>query len=173
MLNVIKKVLFILPPRDFNDVEFQEIRQLLEDRGHQIVVVSNEPGVCTGMGNLNVSCGPLNEVAVESIDAVVLVGGFGYELLINDPAVILYLQQAFDQNKIIAAIEQAPLVLINAQILGGHEATVLQTHENIERLKKGGVRFSSESLVIDGTIVTAQNELDAIPLASAIADALG
>jgi len=167
-----KKVLFILPSRDFNDLLYLNTHQVLEDRGYEIINVSNESGICSGASGTSIDCGVIESIDSSQIDALVLVGGYGIELLSEDPAVIQFVQNVFDQGKIIAAIELGPLLLAKADILGGRIATVLPKQEYVEKLKKSGARISSETVEVDGNIITAADEQSVQQFASAIANAL-
>ena len=97
-----KKVLFILPSRDFNDLLYLNTHQVLEDRGYEIINVSNESGICSGASGTSIDCGVIESIDSSQIDALVLVGGYGIELLSEDPAVIQFVQNVFELVQLLS-----------------------------------------------------------------------
>ena len=172
MIRMTKKIVFILPSRDFNDREFQTVIASLQDRGYDFRVVSNEPGVCSGMFGLAVSCASLLTIDPGQIDALIIIGGYGYELLLSDSMVTTIIQKVSDNGKILAAIGRGSLVLAKAAILGGRFVTVFPTKEYIELLKKEGAHYSAEAVEVDSNIITASDETVSAAFAAAIVNAL-
>lgn len=87
------------------------------------------------------------------IEAVILPGGMpGASNLRNSPVVCEVLKYCSDNGKLIAAICAAPFVLGELGILNGKKATCYPGFEN----KLHGAELSSQSVCVDGNIITAK-----------------
>lgn len=95
----------------------------------------------------------LADVAIDSLDALVLPGGAaGTEALRADQRVLSAAKAMAAGGKLVAAICAAPLVLLDAGLLEGRRFT---SHPGVKDRFTGGTRIDSR-VVEDGNIVTSQ-----------------
>lgn len=147
-------ILMIIAPANFRDEELFETKEALEERGHHVTLASSHTGICTGsLGKTARAEIPLEEVSSEMYDAFIFVGGNGCSVFFDDRAALSLARNAYEDDKIIAAICLAPIILAKADILGGKRATV--TPARIKLLEKLGATFAGVGVVTDGNIVTA------------------
>lgn len=86
-------------------------------------------------------------------DMVILPGGMPGTLNLQaDPTVNLFIKNAFDDNKYIAAICAAPMILGELGLLEGKEAVVYPGFE--DKLK--GTIISNKKVSVDGKFITAK-----------------
>jgi protease I len=152
-----KSVLMCIACKNFKDIEYQTTREHLETSGANIAVASNRTGECVGSDGLEVSADvSFSEVKPAKYDAIVVIGGPGtIEYLSGNVELHSLLNTFNDENKLISAICLAPMVLAEAGVLEGKQATVWESTQSVEALKTGGAEFIAEDVVVVGNIITA------------------
>jgi len=147
------KVLMIIPPERFRDEELFVTKEELEKDKHSISILSSKKGNIKGSrGGNSDSIGTIEEVNTDNYDAVVFVGGGGSKLLFSNQDAIRIAQEMFSKNKVVAAICLAPVILANAGILNGKNATVAGTES--ESLEVMGAHYTGPGVTVDGKIIT-------------------
>jgi 4-methyl-5(b-hydroxyethyl)-thiazole monophosphate biosynthesis len=112
-----------------------------------------------------------NNVHVSDFDTVIVPGGNpGYKNLRKDKLVLLMVKEAFESNKIVAAICAGPTVLSDAGILEGKACTIYPGMEN--ELEKGKGKPKQDMVVEDGNIITSRGPATALPFALKLAERL-
>ena len=86
-------------------------------------------------------------------DVIIFVGGSGARVYWNDPLAHRIATQAYNNNKIVAAICIAPVTLANAGLLKNKRATVWPSEAGV--LRRAGAEYTKEAVVRDGNIITA------------------
>jgi len=170
------KVLLIVAYQGFQDLEYGETRQALEEAGCAVTIASSQPGIARGKlgGEVEVEL-TLNEVRVDDFQAVVFIGGPGADEYMDNPLAHKIARQAVEKNKVLAAICIAPAILAQAGLLEGKKATVwssLQDQSFIQQLKDGGAEYQKQDMVVDGKLVTANGPAAAADFGRAIAQLL-
>lgn len=101
----------------------------------------------------------VDEVAPADYDAFIVPGGaWNPDGLRADQNVLKLLQGAHAERKIIAAICHGPLVLVNAGLLQGKNAT---SYWNVHTdLKNAGANVLDQAVVTDGNLVTSRFPYD-------------
>lgn len=154
-----KKILFVIAFKDFRDEEFFEPKEILEKAGFEIKVASTDKGVAMGVNGGEAQVDFLdNEVVVDDYEAVIFVGGQGAIRNIENSRFHKIAREAFEKNKIVAAICIAPLILARAGVLENKKATVWTSaldRKPIQALKDGGATYENKPVVVDGNIITA------------------
>jgi protease I len=149
-----KKLLFVIAPRDFRDEEFVEPRDVLRRAGVEVVVASLKRGICQGVAGTEVESNlTVKEAQPANFDGVVFIGGMGMAELVDNPSLKKLAQNFFQQEKLVAAICVAPLILAKAGILKGIPATCWQG--SAQELQNCGADFSSKPVVVAGRVITA------------------
>ena len=147
-------ILMIIPPERFRDEELFVTQEELERAGHRTVIASTATGVRPGArGGFATAALTMADVHVGDYDAVVFVGGGGAKLLFANPDALRIAREADAGGKILAAICLAPVILANAGVLGGKQATVAGTEA--KTLEQAGATYTGPGVTVDGRIVTA------------------
>lgn len=148
------KILMVIAPERFRDEELFITREELERAGHEVVIASTRIGTCPGSrGGFATATVCLAEARAVDFDALVFVGGGGSKIYYQH-ADALRLAREMDQKQgVVAAICLAPVILANAGILQGKNATVAGTEA--AALERGGARYCGPGVTVDGRIVTA------------------
>ena len=148
-----KKVLLIIPSKDFRDEEFNIPFNFFNSKNLDVVVASNEIGKAKGMSGTYVEVMlTIDELNPKDFDAVILVGGKGAEVFWQDKTLHRFLKDAKKHNKIIAASYKSPITLAYAGLLKNKRATVWIEDKDI--LDELGAFFTGASIEIDGNIIT-------------------
>ncbi len=96
----------------------------------------------------------LEDVSADSIDCLLLPGGFSPDYLRRDPPTLALVRECHQRGKLLAAICHAPWVLISAGIIAGKRATGLVAVR--DDLKNAGAEYLDLPVVRDGNIITSR-----------------
>jgi len=156
----------------FEEIEAITIVDVLRRAGVDVTVAGLTPNVVEGAHGVKiVPDKPIDDVKIDDFDAVVVPGGNpGYKNLRKDPRVIDIIKEAFDSNKLVAAICAGPTVLSDAGILNGKACTIYPGME--DELRKGGGKPKQDMVVVDGNIITSRGPATALPFALKLAEKL-
>ncbi len=156
----------------FEEIEATTVVDVLRRCGVEVVVAGIEPQVIEGAHGIKlVSDISIDEINVEEFEAVICPGGNpGYLNLRKDSRVLAMIKEAFDSNKLVAAICAAPAVLAEAGILRGRNCTIYPGMET--ELEKGGGKPKKDLVVEDGNIITSQGPATALLFAFRVASRL-
>ena len=150
-----KTTAIVIAPKNFQEEELQVIRDLLRWYGIRTLVVAKTRGLAVGSRGTELEPDlAIGELAAQPVDALVFVDGEGVTEYSDDPAVYRAIHQAQLGRKILAAINDAPLVLANAGALIGRTVTAAPAHEQL--LRSRGARYTGMPLEVDQQIITAQ-----------------
>ncbi len=166
-----KKVLMILPPKDFRDEEFFKTRVALQANG--AIAISTAKGTEEASGTLGGKARidlPLDKVVVDDYEAFIFVGGRGAAEYFKDKQILELVRQAAAKKKLLGAICIAPSILANAGLLKGKKATAFPSEET--NLKSKGAIFTSSAVQVDGNIVTASGPAAAEEFGRKLAEVL-
>jgi protease I len=163
-----KKILFILPPHNFRDEEYQKPRAIFENAGARVIVASSSLVPAEGMFGTRVTPDTsIEEVKAEDFDAILLVGGVGSNKFWHHEIVHDLVREAGKAGKVVSAICLAPVTLANAGLLAGKRATAYPSAENF--LKWKGATYTGNLVEVDGHIVTANGPEAVEEFAQAVA----
>ncbi|MFN3301687.1 MAG: DJ-1/PfpI family protein [Patescibacteria group bacterium] len=171
-----KKVVLIVAFQNYQDLEYNGVRKVLEGNGAEITIASSSKGEARGVlgGKILVEKN-IKEIDLNDFDALVFIGGPGASEYFENKDVHQLVQEAVKKEKILGAICISPVILAKAGILFGKKATVwssLVDKSPIEELKKNGAIYLDEDVVVDGKIVTANGPKAAEKFAQAIVNLL-
>lgn len=154
-----KKAVFIIAFRNFKDEEYFVPKKILEEAGVKVRTASNKIGMAVGSGGGEAQVDILvDDLAVADFEAVIFVGGGGCLPDLDNETSYRVAKETVAQNKILAAICIAPVILAKAGVLKGKKATVwnaVADRSDIETLEENGAIFENKPVVQDGNIITA------------------
>lgn len=153
-----KKILFVIAPENFRDEELFETQQVLEIKGAKTEVASTKLGKAKGKMYGEVEIEKLvKDCHSRDYDAVVFVGGNGVEQfkLYEDMEILRLAKEFNSADKPTTAICIGPRILAAAGIIKGKNATCFPDPGSIAMVKRSGAKYSTEHVVRDGNIITA------------------
>lgn len=95
----------------------------------------------------------VGEVDLDSVDAIVIPGGFSPEYLRRNPEMVALVKAADDRGTLIAAICHAGWLLATAGIISGREATCVPTIR--DDVINAGAKYRDAPVVVDGNLITS------------------
>ena len=147
------KIVMIIAPERFRDEELFVTKEELEKAGHETVIASSVKGICPGSrGGFATATLTLNEVKASDYDAVVFVGGGGSKIYYANEEALRIAKEMHKKKTVVAAICLAPVILANAGILKGKNATVAGTEA--KTIESKGAKYTEPGVTVDGNIVT-------------------
>lgn len=150
----IKKVLFVIAFNNFRDEEYLEPKKILTESGYTVVTASTELGEARGKLGCAAEVDILfSEIKIKEYDAIVFIGGSGIVSLWDDERLHEIATIFHDEEKIVAAICSAPVILARAGLLKGKKATSFINDE--KWMKEKGAVYTGNQVEIDENIVTA------------------
>ena len=158
-----KNTLLILNP-GFEEIEAVTPLDLLRRANISVTLASTSNHLLvTGKNNITLQADiPLEKVLHESFDAIILPGGPGVATLRKLPSLKPLLTQHHKNNKLIAAICAAPLVLLDADLLQNKQYTA---HFSTKQELPNAL---DQSVVIDQNLITSQGAGTALDFGFAI-----
>ena len=165
---MVSAIVFLAP--GFEEIETATVVDFLRRCGVEVVVAGIEPSVIEGGHGMKlVSDILIDEANVEDFEVVICPGGNpGYMNLRKDSRVLTMIKEAFNSNKLVAAICAAPAVLADAGILRDKNCTIYPGME--VELEKGGGKPRNDLVVEDGNVITSQGPATAFLFAFSIAN---
>ncbi|MEO0095745.1 MAG: DJ-1/PfpI family protein [candidate division WOR-3 bacterium] len=166
-----KSVLIVIAHKDFRDEEFKEPFELLKNAGFKVAVASTDTTPAKGM--LGMVAKPeilLSDVIPDSFNAIIIAGGTGCKNLWDDKELHRIVQNFHQNNKVIAAICIAPVVLARAGVLKNKRATVYPAVAN--EIKPYCSEYTGNDIEISDNIITGSGPQAAKDFAKAILEAI-
>ena len=174
------KVLFILMPTGFKDVEFQTPYDMLKNAGHAIDIAGLAPGFAQGADGAeimpNIALKDLHEKDFDTYDALVIPGGPGStKHLWGNKEVQKVASYFHKMGKVCGFICYATVVAAEAGITKGKKSAVYPSDKAIAILNKHNVEVSDEGCVVLDyeLVVTAQGPTFAKEFGQALIDIIG
>lgn len=166
------KVAMLIAYRDFQDEEYFISKNVFEQFGVKVFTVSEEADIAIGVqgGEAKIDIA-MNDFDVSDFTAIVFIGGGGAIKYLNNDKGYEIARKAIEQDKILAAICISPIILAQAGVLQGKNATVWSSQmekEPIRILERNGVQYKDEQVVVDNKIITGNGPLAAEQFAKAI-----
>jgi protease I len=150
------RAVMVVAPQKLADGEYRYTREVLEKSGVAVKVAGVNLDICTGYGDIKVKPDiTLDQVRVKDFEALVIIGGEGaIPSLWEHMGLRQLIKDAFNQNRVVAAICTGPVVLARAGILQGKTATVFADPGYVAELKAGGAIYQDIQAAADGNLVT-------------------
>ncbi len=160
-----KKILVVLPPRDFDENEFFTLKRMCETRGHKVSVASIASGAIESSRGISVLVDVrLQDVKTYEYDAVIFMGGDGARIYFDDPQARKLASDV--KYKTLGATGNATVLLSQAGVLSKKKVTA--PYEWADWIVRGGATFTGRPLEIDDKLITAQSPALAETFANAL-----
>jgi len=164
-----KKVLMIVPDRDFNDDDYDRVKNVLESKGIKVTTGSSYVGEIRGVkGGSTRSTVDMDSVKYYDYDALIFTGGPGARRFIDHEKVMKLAKDA--EYKVLGAIGVGPAILAKAEVLKGKKATADRSVADF--LESKGSTFTAQPVQVDSKIVTAEGSKYAEQFANALIETL-
>lgn len=152
-----KKVAFVVAYEGFQQVEFNEPKQILEKAHVTVITVSTKPGAAIAKDGSTIPVELILEsVNMDHFDGIFFIGGPGALEDLDNETSYRIIQDAVKKGKIVGAICISPRILANAGVLKGKQATGWNGDNELPELyRKYDITFINEPVVIDELVVTA------------------
>lgn len=167
------KTVAILLADGFEEGEALFVVDILRRAGMQVDIVSTMDRLqVTGSHNITAIADCLLDKQIETYDMIVLPGGLPGATNLRDNKQVIALVQSFNQQqKYIAAICAAPIVLQEAGVVKGKQITSYPG-EKYESIFKDSI-YKEDIVVVDGHIITSRGPATTLPFAYTLVDILG
>jgi protease I len=165
------KILMVVPPKDYQEMEFNEPRTYFESDGFTVKTASKGTSSAIGSSGEQASIDiDVKRVNLSEFKAVVFVGGEGIDelKLYEDPDYLALAKSAVQKEMIVGAICLAPKILANAGLLSGKDAT----SSDPDYIKSKGANFLDQPVAYSGNIITGNGPYAAGEFAQTIVAAL-
>ena len=151
------KILMILAPKNFRDLEYIVPRAFFEQKLVCQITTASSETVSYGRFGYEVSHSwMIWDYENEIFDAVVLVGGLGSLDLVGNKALQKIVETHYKAWKIVASICAAPRNFLSWWIAKWKKITWANWDDNLENLaKKSDAIFEEKSVVVDWNMITA------------------
>lgn len=145
----------------FEDVEYTEPAEALEDKGHEIINVGLKEGetVKGKREGTEVKVDKaVKDVNADDFDALLIPGGYSPDKLRVDDNTVQFVKEFMDKNKPVFSICHGPQLLITAQALKGRKVTGYKSI--IQDIKNAGAEFFDREVVEDDNLISSRNPND-------------
>ncbi|MFW5782187.1 MAG: DJ-1/PfpI family protein [Candidatus Muiribacteriaceae bacterium] len=161
------RICLIFANRLFRDEELKIPMKYMKHNGHEVVFASDSLDRAQGKLGMQITPDILaDDIDVNDFDCLALVGGPGTKVFFHDKKLHNILIQADRMHKVIGAICISPVVLAEAGLLKGKNATVwIDGRDSI--IEKGAV-YKDKPVVVHDNIVTADGPKSAQAYAEAL-----
>jgi protease I len=160
-------ILIFIPRKDFNEEEFDTVKNRFIKAGKRIFITSDDHFICCGSKGMKVKsdiC--FYNIKVNNFSALVLIGGPGSKAYRENENLNKTVKKFFDAGKVVAAICSSPLILAAAGVLQNKKATCYS--EDKLMLINAGIEYQNKNVVVDGNIVTADNSRSVLQFTEAV-----
>jgi protease I len=156
-----KKKVAILIEKNFEDSEFTIPYNALQAAGAEVTVLGSRMNETYAgkQGKASIEpTGTTTEARASDFDAVIIPGGMAPDTMRTNMKTVRFVQDAVEQNKLVAAICHGPQVLIEGDLLKGRRATGFRAIR--KDMQNAGADYSDEPLVVDNQLLTSRRPSD-------------
>jgi protease I len=168
------KKVAILIENHVEDSEFEIPRAALERAGAEVTVLGSRMNEKYTGKQLKVSVeadATTTDARAADFDAVIIPGGMAPDKMRTNMKTVRFVQDAFEQGKLVAAVCHGPQVLIEGDLLRGKRATGFRAIR--KDMQNAGANYENTPLVEDGNLLTSRRPADLPIFAAAILRRLG
>ena len=156
-----KKVALIIANKDFRDEEYFNTKSTLEQRGISTDTFSNQTGIAVGRFGREAQIDDIvSNINIDNYQGMAIIGGPGALERLDNEEMYSLIREFYNNNKIVAAICIAPVILAKAGILQDKQSTVWSSEEDrsaIKIIQDYGAQYVDNSVVVYNNIVTGKD----------------
>lgn len=152
------QVALIIAHKDYQPVEYNAPKKILESAGIKVVTVSDVGGIAKAAydGDESKIDMTVDDCKPEDFDGVFLVGGSGAEQYLENEKVYKIIREVAVSHKLWGAICYSTRILAHAGVLSGRKATGWDGDGELGGiLRSVGAEYIREPVVMDGDLFTA------------------
>jgi protease I len=165
------KHIAILAENLYEDLELWYPALRLREAGAEVTIVGSGADTYTSKHGYPVQADArADEVRAADFDAVIIPGGYAPDHMRRHPAMVALVREAFQQEKVVAAICHAPWMLVSAGVVRGKRVTCFPSIKD-DVINAGG-QYEDREVVRDGTLITSRMPEDLPAFCSTIIEAL-
>jgi len=166
-----KKVV-ILSENLYHDLEFWVPYYRLKEEGVEVTAVgSGSSRTYVGKYGYPIEVNKeAKEIDMSQYDGVVIPGGYAPDMMRRYPEMVRIVREAYQKDKMIAAICHAGWMLVSAGILMGKKVTGVSAIK--DDLVNAGANYVDQEVVKDGNLITSRKPDDLPAFCKAMIEAL-
>lgn len=174
MPNEQTKKVAVLIEQHVEDSEFQIPYNALQRAGAEVSVLGSRVNETYTGKQLKLSIkadATTTESRAEEFDAVVIPGGMAPDKMRTNMKTVRFVQEAFGQGKLVAAVCHGPQLLIEGDLLRGRRATGFRAIR--KDMQNAGATYENAVVVEDGNLITSRRPGDLAVFTTAVLRRLG
>ena len=161
----------VLAEELYEDLELWYPVLRLREEGATVTIAGTGPSGYKGKHGYPVTTDAhVDTLSAAQFDAVVIPGGYAPDRLRRFPAVLRFVKEMFEQQKVVAAICHAAWVPISAGILKGRTVTCFSAIK--DDVINAGAEYVDREVVRDGRLITSRQPADLGAFCRTMIDAL-
>lgn len=162
----------ILAEDMYEDLELLYPLYRLREAGAEVTVVGPEARAYTSKHGYPVEADKASrDVNASQFDAVIVPGGYAPDKMRRDPELVALVRDAFQQDKVVAAICHAGWMLAEADVCRGKTLTSVGAIKT--DLVNAGAHWVDREVVEDGNLITSRTPADLPAYCRTIIEAMG
>lgn len=165
------RMIAILVENEYEDLEFWYPFYRMQEEGMTVIGLAPEAGTYKSKHGypVDVTTG-IDEVEATDFDAVIIPGGYAPDKMRRHEQMVDFVRQAFEEDRVVAAICHAGWMLVSAGILKERTATCFFSIK--DDLVNAGANYVDEEVVRDGNLITSRTPDDLPAFCSKIIETL-
>jgi len=162
----------VLAENQYQEVELWYPVYRLREAGADVTVVAPKAGetYSSKLGYPVKADVAADQASAEAFDAVVIPGGFAPDFMRRTPAMVDFVKQMHQRDKVVAAICHAGWMLCSAGILKGKRATCFASIK--DDVINAGAQYVNTEVVQDGNLITSRQPDDLPAFTRTVIEAL-
>ena len=165
------KRIAILAENLYEDLELWYPALRFREAGAKVTIVGSGTDTYTSKHGYPVQADARAEdVQAADFDAVIIPGGYAPDHMRRHPAMIAFVREAYQQEKVVAAICHAAWMLVSAGVVRGKRVTCFSSVKD-DVINAGG-QYEDQEVVRDGTLITSRMPEDLPAFCRTILEAL-
>jgi protease I len=165
------KRIAVLAENLYEDLELWYPVLRFREAGAEVTIVGNDIDTYMSKHGYPVRADTRAEdVRVADFDAVIIPGGYAPDHMRRHPAMVALVREAYEQEKVVAAICHAAWMLVSAGVVRDKRLTCFASVKD-DVINAGG-HYEDREVVRDGTLITSRMPDDLPAFCSTILEAL-
>ncbi len=154
-MNHKNNILMLLAANKFDETEFLTVKKFIDKSHFNLFITSDANSLCTGNSGLKIKADvSFFNIHTGNFISLIIIGGQGIRNYWNNQLLHKIINNFHKEQKLIAAICSAPVLLARSGVLTGKKATCFPTDKN--ELEKENVIYVNQPVVTDNNLITAQ-----------------